>query len=86
MMAAVQETAWQGVELLTAYSLGLGVPFLLAAIGAGYLARFRGRFRRFYHAAEIGSGVLLVSIGALIFLGQLTLLSAQLGFLRRFAL
>jgi len=86
MMAAVQETAWQGVELLTAYSLGLGVPFLLAAIGAGYLTSFRARFRRFYRAAEIASGLLLLSIGALIFSGKLTLLSAQLGFLRRFAL
>ena len=86
MMAAVQETVWQGVWLLTAYSLGLGVPFLLAGLGAGYLMTFRARFRRFYHAVEIVSGVLLIAIGGLIFSGRLTWLSAQLGFLRRFAL
>ena len=86
MMAAVQETVWQGVGLLTAYSLGLGVPFLLAGLGAGYLTTFRARFRRFYHAVEIVSGVLLIAIGGLIFSGRLTWLSAQLGFLRRFAL
>jgi len=86
MMASVQETVWQGVGLLTAYSLGLGVPFLFAALGAGYLTAFRARFRRFYHAVEIVSGALLVAIGGLIFSGRLTWLSAQLGFLRRFAL
>lgn len=86
VMASVQETVWQGVGLLAAYSLGLGVPFLLAALGAGYLTAFRARFRRFYQTVEIASGVLLVAIGGLIFSGKLTWLSAQLGFLRRFAL
>ncbi len=86
MMASVQDTVGQGVWLLIAYSVGLGVPFLLAALSAGYLTTFRVRFRRFYHAVEVGSGVLLVAIGALIFSGKLAWLSAQFGFLRRFAL
>ncbi len=47
---------------------------------------FRARFRLFYHAVKIVSGVLLMAIGGLIFSGRLTWLSAQLGFLRRFGL
>jgi cytochrome c-type biogenesis protein len=86
MMASVQETVGQGVALLIAYSLGLGVPFMLAALSAGYLTAFRARFRRFYQVVEIGSGVLLIAIGILIFSGKLAWLSAQFGFLRRFAL
>lgn len=85
-LAAVQESAWQGVGLLSVYSLGLGVPFLLAALGSGYLSRFLTRFRRFYHAVEIASGLLLIGVGALIFSGRLAWLSGQLGWLRRFAL
>lgn len=85
-LAAVQQTVWQGMGLLTVYSLGLGLPFLAAALGAGYLARFLTRFRRFYSAVEITSGLLLIAIGALIFAGKLTWLSGQLGFLNRFVL
>ena len=86
MMASVQETLGQGVGLLAAYSAGLGVPFLLAALSAGYLTTFRTKFRRFYQSVEIAGGVLLVAVGGLIFSGKLAWLSAQFGFLRRFAL
>jgi cytochrome c-type biogenesis protein len=85
-IAAVQDSMWQGMGLLTVYSLGLGVPFVLAALGASYLARFLARFRRFYHAVEIASGLLLIGVGALVFSGRLTWLSGQLDWLRRFAL
>jgi cytochrome c-type biogenesis protein len=85
-LAAVEESVWHGMGLLAVYSLGLGVPFLLAALGTGYLAQFLARFRRFYQAVEIASGLLLIGVGALIFSGRLTWLSGQLGWLRRFAL
>ncbi len=85
-LAALRQTVWQGMGLLTVYSLGLGLPFLAAALAAGYLARFLARFPRFYPAVEITSGLLLIAIGALIFAGKLTWLSGQLGFLNRFVL
>lgn len=85
-LAAVQETVWDGVGLLAVYSLGLGIPFIIAALASGYLARFLIRFRRFYRAVEVTSGALLIVIGALIFSGKFTWLSGQLGFLQRFAL
>lgn len=85
-LAAVQETVWQGVGLLAVYSLGLGIPFIVAALASGYLARFLIRFRRFYRMIEVTSGALLIIIGALIFSGRFTWLSGQLGFLQRFAL
>lgn len=62
------------------------LPFLAAALGAGYLARFLTRFWRFYPAVEITSGLLLIAIGTLIFAGNLTWLSGQLGLLNRFVL
>jgi cytochrome c-type biogenesis protein len=85
-MAATQETVLQGMGLLTVYSLGLGVPFLLAALGASYLVAFITRFRRFYRAVEVTSGILLIVIGLMIFTGNFTWLSSQLGFLNRFVL
>ncbi len=39
-MAATKQTVLQGMGLLTAYSLGLGVPFLIAALSANYRVAF----------------------------------------------
>lgn len=85
-MAAVQQTVWKGVGLLTVYSLALGIPFLVAALAAESITRAIRRFGRLYNAVEIGSGALLVAVGALLLAGKFTWLNAQLGFLQRFAL
>jgi cytochrome c-type biogenesis protein len=72
VLASGQGTATAGAALLLLYSLGLGLPFLGAAL---FLDRFRsvsGWLRR--HAAAINAtgGALLVAMGALVFLGWLT--------------
>ncbi len=85
-MAATAETVGEGMGLLTVYSLGLGIPFLAAAVGVNYTLRFVGRFRPFYRAVTVGSGILLVAIGVLVFTGKMTWLSQQLGFLGGFVL
>lgn len=72
--------------LLPADSLRLGVPFLAAALGVSYPARFFVRCRRFCPVVELTSGLLLIVIGVLIFTGKLTWLSGQLGLLDRFVL
>lgn len=77
-VAAAQETIWKGVELLALYSLGLGVPFMFASVAVNrFLAGF-ARIRRFYHAIEVASGVLLVLIGVLIVTNRLTLIAQYL--------
>lgn len=85
-LAATKETVLQGIGLLAVYSLGLGVPFLLAALGANHLLAFTTRFRRLYRTVEITSGILLIGMGLMIFTGNFTWLSSQLGFLNRFVL
>ena len=85
-MAATKDTVLQGVGLLAVYSLGLGIPFLIAAIGINYLLAFTARFRRYVRAFEVAGGVLLVAVGLLVFFDRMTWLSQQLGFLQRFAL
>lgn len=85
-MAATEETIARGIFLLVAYSAGLAIPFLLTAIGIGSFLKFYGRFRRHMHWVEIFSGVLLLAVGALIFVNRLTWLSGKLAFLNRFSL
>lgn len=85
-VAAASETITRGIILLTAYSLGLGVPFLLTALGLSRFLRFYQRFRKHLHTLEVSGGVLLLFVGALVFVNRLTWLSGKLSFLNRFAL
>jgi cytochrome c-type biogenesis protein len=85
-LAASEGTVARGIFLLAAYSLGLAIPFLLTAIGIGQFLKFYKRFRRHIHLVEVFSGVLLLAVGALIFMNRLTWLSGKLTFLNRFSL
>ncbi len=86
VLAANTQTISRGVFLLAVYSAGLAVPFLLTAVAINRFLDFYKRFRRYLHTVEVLSGVLLLFVGALIFLNRLTWLSGKLGFLNRFAL
>ena len=83
-MAATSETISRGVFMLAVYSVGLAIPFLLTALGINQFLGFYQRFRRHLHAVEVGSGVLLLAVGCLIFVNRLTLLSGKLTFLNGF--
>lgn len=77
-LAAASDTIWSGVGLLSVYSLGLAVPFLLTALALDrFLWAFR-RFRRFIPLAEKLSGALLVVLGILLLTGSFTILSNYL--------
>jgi cytochrome c-type biogenesis protein len=85
-LAATRERITEGVNLLAVYSAGLGVPFLLTAIGINGFLRFYQRFRRHLRLVEVFSGILLLAVGLLIFFNRLTWLSNRLAFLNRFVL
>ena len=84
--AAAQDSVFKGILLLTIYSLGLAVPFLLTTFGIQRFLKFYSRFRSHMHALEIVSGGLLIALGILLVFGRFTLLSNYLSFLNRFAL
>jgi len=84
--AAAQNSVSKGILLLTVYSLGLAVPFLLTALGIERFLKFYGGFRRHMNAVEVVSGGLLIALGLLLVFGKFTLLSHYFSFLNRFAL
>ena len=84
--AAAQNSVSKGILLLTIYSLGLAVPFLLTAFGIERFMKFYGGFRRYMHAVEVASGGLLIALGVLLVLGRFTLLARYFSFLNRFVL
>src|SRR3990170_4403604 len=62
-IAASEQDVPRGAGLLALYSLGLGIPFLLAAAGVGTFIGFLGRFRRHLLTVERVMGGLLVATG-----------------------
>jgi cytochrome c-type biogenesis protein len=72
MLAADSQTATQGGGLLAVYTLGLGVPFLLAAWGLdAALPRLRG-MNRYQGIIKGVSGALLILMGFLLLTGLFT--------------
>jgi cytochrome c-type biogenesis protein len=70
-LAADEASLGAGVRLLLVYSLGLGIPFVLAAVAIGPFLDFLSRFRRYLAHVEKAMGLLLVASGILILTGSL---------------
>lgn len=68
-LAGGRETVGEGALLLTAYSLGLGIPFLIAALFSGAFMRFLGKFRVHLGRVEKAIGALLVVAGVFFLTG-----------------
>ncbi len=74
-----------GASMLTAYSSGLAIPFLLASLGVGWVTAALTRYGKLIHYLEKGMGVVLVVIGVMLFLGTFETL-ARFGFFVDFGL
>ncbi|MGE0499774.1 MAG: cytochrome c biogenesis CcdA family protein [Rhizobiaceae bacterium] len=70
-LAGGRETVGEGALLLAVYSLGLGVPFLIAALFSGAFMRFLARFRMHLGKVEKAMGGLLVLAGLLFVTGYM---------------
>lgn len=69
-LAFDQGTAGRGAFLMVCYCLGLGVPFVLVALGVGWVSGALGFVRRHARAVSRVGGVLLIVIGALLLTGE----------------
>jgi cytochrome c-type biogenesis protein len=73
--AATQTTMLSGVVLLVAYSLGLGIPFVLAALG---WLKVVGRMRKWLRPLSIGAGVVMVLFGVVMVTGNIGTISGYI--------
>jgi cytochrome c-type biogenesis protein len=71
-LAATSSGLGRGVALLAAYSLGLGLPFLLAGLG---LVSAGARLKRSAMTIQAVGGALLVGVGVLMVTGRLTMIT-----------
>ncbi len=75
MIATTGNDSTDGITLLTVYALGIGIPFLIAALGVRPFMGFMRRFRHHMRRVEITIGALLIITGVMIFTGSLSAVS-----------
>ncbi len=66
----------RSAQLLLVYSLGLGLPFILTAALLSQMQGLLHRLKRYLNICKIGSGLLMIAVGLLIYTGNLQRLSA----------
>jgi len=70
-LAATQAHFSEGVALLGVYSMGLGIPFIIASVGINHFIRVSGRIKKHLRIIELTIGFLLIVTGVAIFTGSL---------------
>jgi cytochrome c-type biogenesis protein len=69
-LSTVQGTAGRGAFLMLFYCLGLGIPFILVALGFGWVSGALGYVRRHRRIVSAVGGVFLIVIGVLLVTGE----------------
>ena len=77
-VAASEQTVARGALLLAVYSLGLGIPFMIAAFAIEPFAAFIARFKKYLRRVEQAMGALLVLTGIAFLTGSISQLSIWL--------
>jgi cytochrome c-type biogenesis protein len=77
-VAAAEQTVAKGAGLLAVYSLGLGIPFVVAAFAIEPFAAFLARFRKHMRRVEQAMGALLVLTGIAFLTGSINFMSVWL--------
>jgi cytochrome c-type biogenesis protein len=75
--AASSADVGKGAVLLTFYSLGMAVPFLLSALAFTSVTGFFKFFRNHYAEITIVSGVILIAFGVLLYTNEVTRLNSE---------
>jgi cytochrome c-type biogenesis protein len=76
-LAATSEGTAEGALLLTVYSAGLGLPFLVSAAAFDAASRALGFFRRRHTLIQTAAGTILIAMGTLVVTGELFRLNIE---------
>lgn len=75
IIAGSQQTVWQGVMLLSVYSMGLAIPFLIMSIFINFILTFIRKASRVLQYVHVSAGILLIIVGLLLITDKLVVLS-----------
>ncbi|MDA8326119.1 MAG: cytochrome c biogenesis protein CcdA [Nitrospiraceae bacterium] len=75
LYASTANSVSSGMELLSAYALGLGIPFLAASLAISTVLPYFRKISRYMRVVSVMSGLFLVAAGILLFTGTFGVLS-----------
>ena len=75
MLSATRSALGQAVGLGVAYSAGLAIPFLLAALGITWVTTILRKYSQVMRWVEIAMGVLMVVVGVMLIFGVFSLIA-----------
>lgn len=73
--ASNMDTIYKGILLLSIYSLGLAVPFILTSLAIGSFIKYKNKFSRYIPIISFISGILLIVMGIMLFTNSINSLS-----------
>jgi cytochrome c-type biogenesis protein len=76
LLASTQKTVTTGILMLSAYSLGLAIPFFLSSLAVGAFFGFSRALRRYIRTIQVGAGLLLIAVGILLVTDYFSVLNA----------
>jgi len=83
LYASTTDSLLNGVVLLTCYSMGLGLPLFLTALGVDRFLAYFKELRVYLWGVSTVSGVLLILVGVMIYANSLTIVTS---FLERYGI
>jgi cytochrome c-type biogenesis protein len=86
LYASQENQVGKGIFLLSVYSFGLAVPFLLTALSVNYFFAGFNKIKKHMRMIEVLSGLLLIFLGVLIFFGKLSVLISWIPFANKLSL
>lgn len=75
LYASTANSVTSGIELLTAYALGLGIPFLITSLAINTALSYFKKINRYMRVVSVVSGLFLVVVGIMLFTGTFNVLS-----------
>jgi cytochrome c-type biogenesis protein len=75
VIAANSETVWQGIGLLSVYSIGLAIPFLVLSVFIHLVLAFIKKANRLIRYVNVTAGLLLILMAVLLLTNRLSILS-----------
>jgi cytochrome c-type biogenesis protein len=75
-LSMTQGSLARAASLGTAYSAGLAIPFLVAALGIGWVTVILRKYNKVMRYTEIGMGVLMVIVGGMLLFGYFNVIAS----------
>lgn len=78
VLASQANSMGYGVQLLTVYSLGLGIPFFLSSLALSVFLSYSRKIHKYMRIVNIISGILLITVGLLFLTDYFQIVSGYL--------